>query len=75
MTSERFEEIKARAKLFNEAVKFYGVHELIEQVELQERALRHVSSKSPVCEGCTSPEISLVEHYTFVADQALMRLK
>jgi uncharacterized small protein (DUF1192 family) len=39
MTPERFEEIKARAKMFNDAVRFYGVHELIERVEMLEREL------------------------------------
>lgn len=34
-------------------------------------ALRHIQAKKPMCEGCACAEISLLEHYDCVAEQAL----
>lgn len=47
---------------------------LEEALRIAKDALRHIKSNRPVCEGCISPDISLSEHYSFNALQALEQI-
>jgi len=47
------------------------VQELLTTIERMKSALEHIASARPKCVGCTSPEVSLVEHYSHEARQAL----
>lgn len=44
---------------------------LEEALRIAKDALRHIKSNRPACEGCISPDISLSEHYSFKALEAL----
>lgn len=41
------------------------------RLETARDALRHIASTKPVCEGCMLIDISLLEHYRCIAEQAL----
>ena len=47
---------------------------LEEALRIAKDALRHIKSNRPACEGCTSPDISLSEHYSFNALKALEQI-
>lgn len=38
-------------------------------------ALKHITARLPVCDGCISPDISLMEHFHFVATEAVARFE
>lgn len=38
-------------------------------------ALEHISADLARCEGCSEPSISLSEHYDFLAQEALTRIR
>lgn len=51
------------------------IRELREKLGVAEEALKHISSDHPVCPGCISEDVSLSEHYTFEASEALSRIR
>lgn len=41
------------------------------KLKIAVEALEHIASRSPKCDGCLLSDISLFEHYNFIARQAL----
>ena len=58
----------------NEQEIFEKYCKLEEALRIAKDALRHIKSNRPVCEGCISPDISLSEHYSFNALEALKQI-